>query len=150
MSENVKITRAETMSQNFRHIVISTHKSVEMCRAETMCTFSLRKKFVKKCDIHTDGRTDGRTDRQSLLEDASRIKNTFFTTGHHSMYVEPTCFTQLVPQNHLQVPEKHQQLISGVKEYVFDPICSEKIGFSVKKMSISIQNFYTRYPGYQV
>ena len=42
MSENVKITRAETMSQNFRHIVISTHKSVEMCRAETMCTFSLR------------------------------------------------------------------------------------------------------------
>ena len=42
-----------------------------MCRAETMCTFSLRKKFVKKCDIHTDGRTD----RQSLLEDASRIKN---------------------------------------------------------------------------
>ena len=66
MSENVKITLAETMSQNFRHIVISTHKSVEMCRAETMCTFSLRKKFVKKCDI--------RTDRQSLLEDASRIK----------------------------------------------------------------------------
>ena len=42
MSENVKITLAETMSQNFRHIVISTHKSVEMCRAETMCTFSLR------------------------------------------------------------------------------------------------------------
>ena len=42
MSENVKITRAETMSQNFRHIVISTHKNVEMCRAETMCTFSLR------------------------------------------------------------------------------------------------------------
>ena len=53
MSENVKITRAETMSQNFRHIVISTHKNVEMSRAETMCTFSLRKKFVKKCDIHT-------------------------------------------------------------------------------------------------
>ena len=26
MSENVKITRAETMSQNFRHLVISTHK----------------------------------------------------------------------------------------------------------------------------
>ena len=38
-----------------------------------------------------------------------------------------------------QVPEEHQQLILGVKEYVFDPICSEKIGFSVKKMSISIQ-----------
>ena len=74
-SENVKITRAETMSQNFRHIVISTHKSVEMCRAETMCTFSLRKKFVKKCDIQTDGQTDTQTDRQSLLEDASRIKN---------------------------------------------------------------------------
>ena len=86
MSENVKITRAETMSQNFRHIVISTHQSVEMCRAETMCTFSLRKKFVKKCDIRTDGRTDG----QSLLEDASRIKNqkiknllpTFFELYH--------------------------------------------------------------------
>ena len=71
MSENVKITCAETMSQDFRHIVISTHKNVEMCRAETMCTFSLRKKFVKKCDIQTDGHTD----RQSLLEDASRIKN---------------------------------------------------------------------------
>ena len=42
MSENVKITLAETMSQNFRHIVISTHKSVEMSRVETMCTFSLR------------------------------------------------------------------------------------------------------------
>ena len=41
MSEIVKITRAETMSQNFRHIVISTHKNVEMSRAETMCTFSL-------------------------------------------------------------------------------------------------------------
>ena len=41
MSENVKITRAETMSQNFRHIVISTHKNVEISRAETMCTFSL-------------------------------------------------------------------------------------------------------------
>ena len=67
MSENVKITRAETMSQDFRHIVISTHKNVQIPRAETMCTFSLRKKFVKKCDIHTD--------RQSLLEDASRIKN---------------------------------------------------------------------------
>ena len=73
MSENVKITRAETMSQNFRHIVISTHKSVEMSRAETMCTFSLRKKFVKKCDIQTYIHTD----RQSLLEDASRIKNTY-------------------------------------------------------------------------
>ena len=62
MSENVKITLAETMSQNFRHIVISTHKNVQIARAETMCTFSLRKKFVKKCDIHTDRRTDGRTD----------------------------------------------------------------------------------------
>ena len=47
MSENVKITRAETMSQNFRHIVISTHKNVEMSRAETMCTFSL-------VEIHDD------------------------------------------------------------------------------------------------
>ena len=36
MSENVKITLAETMSQNFRHIVISTHKNVEMSLAETM------------------------------------------------------------------------------------------------------------------
>ena len=72
MSENVKITRVETMSQNFRHIVISTHKSVEMCRAETMCTFSLRKKFVKKCDIQTDG--------QFLLEDASRIKKSTINT----------------------------------------------------------------------
>ena len=27
---------AETMSQNFRHIVISTHQKVKMCRAETM------------------------------------------------------------------------------------------------------------------
>ena len=61
------------MSQNFRHIVISTHKSVEMCRAETMCTFSQRKKFVKKCD----GQTYRHTDRQSLLEDASRIKNSY-------------------------------------------------------------------------
>ena len=59
------------MSQIFRHIVISTHKMYKMCRAETMCTFSLRKKLVKKCD----GRTDGQTDGQSLLEDASRIKN---------------------------------------------------------------------------
>ena len=48
MSENVKITPAETMSQDFRHIVISTHQNVEMSCAETMCTFSLRKKFVKK------------------------------------------------------------------------------------------------------
>ena len=47
MSENVKITCAETMSQNFRHLVISTHKNVQIARAETMCTFSLRKKFVK-------------------------------------------------------------------------------------------------------
>ena len=61
MSENVKITRAETMSQNFRHIVISTHKNVEIARAETMCTFSLRKKFVKKCDIRTDIQTDTQT-----------------------------------------------------------------------------------------
>ena len=52
MSENVKITRAETMSQNFRHIVISTHKNVEMSCAETMCTFSIVffafYKFVKE------------------------------------------------------------------------------------------------------
>ena len=47
MSENVKITRAETMSQNFRHIVISAHQKVKMCRAETMCTFSLRKQDRK-------------------------------------------------------------------------------------------------------
>ena len=47
MSENVKVTRAETMSQDFRHIVISTHQNVEMSRAETMCTFSLQ-------EIHDD------------------------------------------------------------------------------------------------
>ena len=58
MSENVKISRAETMSQIFRHMVISTHKNVEMSRAETMCTFSLRKKFVKKCDGQTYRQTD--------------------------------------------------------------------------------------------
>ena len=77
MSENVKITRAETMSPNFRHIVIPTHQNVEMSRAETMCTFSLR--FFCILQIckgsvtyrHTDRQTDG----QSLLEDASRIKN---------------------------------------------------------------------------
>ena len=54
-------------------------------------------------------------------------------------FIAPTWYTQLVPQNYSQVSEEHQQLILGVKEYVFDPICSEKIGFSVKKMSISIQ-----------
>ena len=53
------------MSQNFRHIVISTHKNVEMCRAETMCTFSLRKKFVKKCDIRTYIQTYRQTDIQT-------------------------------------------------------------------------------------
>ena len=42
MSENVKITRAETMSQNFRHIVISTHKNVEMSRSETVYFFPTR------------------------------------------------------------------------------------------------------------
>ena len=42
MSENVKISRSEAMSKIFRHIVISTHKMYKMCRAETMCTFSLR------------------------------------------------------------------------------------------------------------
>ena len=46
-------------------------------------------------------------------------------------YIAPSWVTQLVPQNHLQVPEEHQQLISGVKEYVFDAICSEKIGFLI-------------------
>ena len=75
MCGNVTICRSESMDQIFRHIVISTHQNVEMSRAETMCTFSLRKKFVKKCDIQTDGQTDTQTDRQSLLEDASRIKN---------------------------------------------------------------------------
>ena len=39
MSENVKISCAETMSQIFRHIVISTHKNVQIARAETMFTF---------------------------------------------------------------------------------------------------------------
>ena len=62
VSTNVKISHSEPMSQIFRHIVISTHKNVEMCRAETMCTFSLRKKFVKKCDIQTDTQTHRRTD----------------------------------------------------------------------------------------
>ena len=39
MSENVKISCAETMSQIFRHIVISTHTNVEMSRAETVYFF---------------------------------------------------------------------------------------------------------------
>ena len=73
MSENVKITLAETMSQNFRHIVISTHKNVEMSRAETMCTFLLR--FFCILQICKGSVTYTRTDRQSLLEDASRVKN---------------------------------------------------------------------------
>ena len=83
-SENVKITRAVTMSQNFRHIVISTHKSVEMCRAETKCTFSLSffciLQICKGSVTYT--RTDGQTNGQSLLEDASRIKNVPFDVAH--------------------------------------------------------------------
>ena len=75
MSENVKITRAETMSQIFRHIVISTHKNVQIARTETMCTFSLRFFCILQICKGTHGRTHRQTDRQSLLEDASRIKN---------------------------------------------------------------------------
>ena len=52
VSTNVKISHSEPMSQIFRHIVISTHKNVEISRAETMCTFSLMffafYKFVKE------------------------------------------------------------------------------------------------------
>ena len=73
MSENVKITRAETMSQNFRHIVISTHQNVEMSRAETMCTFS--RMFFCILQICKGSVTHGQTDGQTNLEDASRIKN---------------------------------------------------------------------------
>ena len=64
MSENVKITRAETMSQNFRHIVISTHKNVEMSRAETMCTFSLV--FFCILQICKGSVTDGWTDNEEM------------------------------------------------------------------------------------
>ena len=42
MSENVKITRAETMPKIFRDIVISTHKYVEISRAETMSKMCVR------------------------------------------------------------------------------------------------------------
>ena len=81
MSENVEISRAETTSQDFRHIVISTHKNVQITHAQTMCTFSLR--FFSILQIckgsvtygRTEGRTDGRTDGHTHLEDASRIKN---------------------------------------------------------------------------
>ena len=52
MSKNVKISRSEAMFRIFRHIAISTHQSVEVSRAETMCTFSLVffafYKFVKE------------------------------------------------------------------------------------------------------
>ena len=41
ISKYVKISRSESMSRIFRHIAISTHKNVEISRAETMCTFSL-------------------------------------------------------------------------------------------------------------
>jgi hypothetical protein len=39
----VKIFLSQSMSESmsFRHIVISTHKNVEISRAETMCTFSV-------------------------------------------------------------------------------------------------------------
>ena len=64
MSENVKITRAETMSQNFRH----THFNAQKCRnasrwdyvyfLPTRDTWWRHKcalnKFVKKCDRQTD------------------------------------------------------------------------------------------------
>ena len=77
MSENVKITRAETMSQNSRHIVISTQNNVQIARAETMRTFSLRffgiLQICKGSVTYTQ--KDRQMDRQSLLEDASRIKN---------------------------------------------------------------------------
>ena len=85
MSENVKITHAETMSQNFRHIVISTHKSVEMCRAETMCTFSLRKKFVKKCDIRTYIQTYRQTYRQTIP-----LRRCFSHQKHAGMVTKPS------------------------------------------------------------
>ena len=61
MSENVKISCAETMSQIFRHIVISTHTNVEMSLAETMCTFFGILQICK--GSVTDGQTDGRTDK---------------------------------------------------------------------------------------
>ena len=42
VSTNVKISHSEPMSKNFRHIVISTHKNVEMSRAETVYFFPSR------------------------------------------------------------------------------------------------------------
>ena len=75
VSTNVEISHSEPMSQIFRHIVISTHKNVQIARAETMCTFSLR--FFCILQICKGSVTHGHTDRQSLLEDASRIKKHF-------------------------------------------------------------------------
>ena len=58
------------MSQDFKHIVISTHQNVEMSRAETMYFFPKEKNCKKSVTyVQTDG--------QSLLEDASRIKNEY-------------------------------------------------------------------------
>ena len=73
MSENVRITRAETMSQIFRHIVISTDKNVQIARPETMCTVSLRSFCISQ--ICKGNVTYTQTYRHTLLEDASHIKN---------------------------------------------------------------------------
>ena len=70
VSTNVKISRAETMSQIFRHSHFDA-QNVEISHAETMCTFSLVLfffafyKFVKEV-WPTDGRTDL---RKNLLND---------------------------------------------------------------------------------
>ena len=51
------------------------HKNVEISRAETMCTFSLR--FFCILQICKGSVAYGHTDRQTHLEDASRIKNVY-------------------------------------------------------------------------
>ena len=68
----VEISRSESATRILRHIAFSTHKNVEISRAETMCTFSL----VYFCilQICKETVTDRQIHRQSLLEDASRIK----------------------------------------------------------------------------
>ena len=83
------------MSQNSRHIVISAHKNVQIARAETMYTFSLRFFCILQiCKgnvtyTQTDIHTQGQTDRQSLLEDASRIKSIPRNTNTMSQTQDP-------------------------------------------------------------
>ena len=95
MCRNVKFSRSESMSKIFRHIAISTHKNVEISCAETMSIFIFPQyffafyKFVKEVR-----RTDGHTLAQTLLKDASRIKNILenIILDNSSVCVEHTRF----------------------------------------------------------